>query len=86
MPLIYDSGYNLASGRKHKITFTKKTQYRAGAPYTPCNDSVPNLLKAIYGQVPDADYDYDEYNCFYTCTQKYVWVSFWATMFQQNQS
>ena len=72
MPLTYDSGYSLGTGRKHKISYTKKTHYRAGAPYTPCNDRVPNVLQVVYNQIPDADYGYHEYNCFYACTQRYV--------------
>ena len=72
MPLIHENGQYLMPGRKYKMIYGKKTHYRAGAPYTPCNDTVPTMLQVVYDRVAHAAYGYHEYSCFVVGTQTYM--------------
>ena len=72
LPRIDIEGIELASGRKHKIGYKKKTRFFLSSPYTDCTNEIPLVMKAMFDRYQGADYTYSQSLCFILCTQAYM--------------
>lgn len=72
LPLIDRAGIYLAPGRKHRLGYTKKTNYLLPAPYTTCSSTASAGLKAMYDQYTGVKYDYAEELCFKVAIQTHT--------------
>ncbi|CAF0778792.1 unnamed protein product [Adineta steineri] len=73
LPLIDSAGIALATGFKHRITYTKKTISYLRAPYSTCDDKIPSMMQAMFDNYQGAEYEYSEDICYELCTQVYVY-------------
>ncbi|CAF0894858.1 unnamed protein product [Rotaria sordida] len=73
IPLLEASGLNLIPGRKHKLSYRKKTSYFLSAPYTTCSDKVPLWMETVLNNYPIADYEYSQELCFRTAMQIFTY-------------
>ena len=73
LPLIEKAGICLATGRKHKLGYRKKTNYFLSPPYTACTDKVSTMMAAMFDNYAGADYQYSESICFQLCGQVYAY-------------
>lgn len=72
LPTIDLSGLALATGNKHRITYTKKSVSYLRRPYTTCTDKVPPMMQAMFDNYQGAEYEYSEDICYELCMQVYT--------------
>ena len=72
LPLIEVAGIQLAPGRKHKLTYKKRTHHLLPSPYTECTDKIPQVMKAMFRRYEGADYSYSQELCNTLCVQTYM--------------
>lgn len=72
LPLIDIAGIQLESGRKHKLSYKKKTYYLLPSPYSDCTNNIPQTMQAMFNRYSGADYAYSKALCYILCTQTYV--------------
>jgi len=72
LPLIDYAGMALATGFKHRFTFTKRTISYLHAPYSRCVDTIPPMMQAMFDNYQGAEYGYSEDICYELCTQVYT--------------
>ncbi|CAF4451190.1 unnamed protein product [Rotaria sp. Silwood2] len=70
LPLIDSAGMAVATGFKHRITYTKKIISYLRSPYSTCNDKIPPVMLAILDNYQGAKYGYSEDICYELCTQQ----------------
>ncbi|CAF0991743.1 unnamed protein product [Rotaria sordida] len=58
LPRIEAAGIELSTGRKHKLSYTKKTVYFPSSPYTACTDKLSLSMKLMFDNYNGADYGY----------------------------
>ncbi|CAF2515109.1 unnamed protein product [Rotaria sp. Silwood2] len=68
LPLIDSAGMALATGFKHRVTYTKKIISYLRSPYSTCNDEIPPMMQAMFDNYQDAEYAYSEDICYELCT------------------
>jgi Amiloride-sensitive sodium channel len=73
-PEINTRGLILGPGKKHRISFAKKTTYFLPSPYTTCTNQIPITMQLMFDQFNDADYVYGQTICYQDCTQVYLYV------------
>ena len=72
MPQIDLAAMGLGPGKKHVLTFRKKTNYFLPPPYTACTNEIPIALQLIYNRFDGVDYQYSNFLCYITCIQSYT--------------
>ena len=72
LPLIEVAGIELVPGRKHKLTYRKRSNYVLPAPYTDCTNQVSPGMQAMFNNYAGADYAYSQGVCYILCTQAYM--------------
>jgi hypothetical protein len=72
MPLIDVAGISLAPGRRHKLSYKKRTNHFLPPPYTDCTDKIPSTMQAMFDQYAGADYAYSQGVCYILCSQAYM--------------
>lgn len=72
LPLIDTFGYQLIPGRKHKIGYSKKSNFFLPSPYTTCSDTPTPGMQAMFDQFSNAMYAYGEDLCFTVALQAYT--------------
>ena len=72
LPQIDVAGVMLATGRKHKLGYRKKTTYFLPSPYTDCTNKIPLAMQAMFQQYEGADYAYSQSVCYTLCIQAYM--------------
>ena len=72
IPNMDGSGIQLAPGRKHKLSFKKKTNFFLPSPYTTCVENSPLSMKAVSDSYHDIDYAYSQLLCAKLCMQAYM--------------
>ena len=72
LPLVEIAGLELIPGRKHRLTYKKRTNYFLPAPYTDCTDKVTPEMQAMFDQYGGADYAYSQGVCYILCGQAYA--------------
>lgn len=74
LPLIDSAGLALATGYKHRITYTKKITSYLRSPYSKCDDKIPPMMQAMFDNYRNAEYVYSEDICYDLCTQVYMYI------------
>jgi hypothetical protein len=74
LPLIEKAGIQLAPGRRHKLSYKKKTYQLLPPPYSQCTTKIPLVMQAMFNQYQGADYSYSQVLCYTLCIQTYVYV------------
>ncbi|CAF0776680.1 unnamed protein product [Rotaria sordida] len=72
LPNIEAAGIELASGRRQKIAYRKKTTYLLSSPYTTCTKSVSPTMQAMFEYYNNTNYGYSEALCYQLCGQIYA--------------
>ncbi|CAF1035211.1 unnamed protein product [Adineta steineri] len=72
IPLMHWKGHYLIPGRRQRLTFTRKTQYRLPKPYSDCDTKVPYMLQVAFDHFGNASYTYEQYICATVCIQVYM--------------
>ena len=72
LPLIEVEGIQLAGGRRHKLSYKKRTNQLLPAPYSDCTDKVSLPMQALFNRYGDADYSYSQTICYSICTQTFM--------------
>jgi len=72
LPVIDYAGMALATGFKHRITYTKKTISYLRSPYSTCDDKIPPMMQAMFDNYQGAEYQYSEDICYELCTEIYT--------------
>ena len=72
IPMIDYAGMALATGFKHRLTYTKKTITYLRAPFSTCDDQIPAMMQAMFDNYQGAEYEYSEDICYELCTQVYT--------------
>ncbi len=72
LPLIAIAGIELAPGRRHKLSFKKRTYNLLSYPYSDCTTKIPLVMQAMFNRYQGADYAYSPVLCNLLCTQTYV--------------
>lgn len=72
LPLIDSAGIQLAPGRRHKLSYKKKTYQLLPSPYSDCTSDIPRVMQAMFDEYQGADYAYTSVLCYLLCTQTYV--------------
>ncbi|CAF0768717.1 unnamed protein product [Rotaria sordida] len=72
LPNIEAAGIELASGRRQKIAYRKKTTYLLSSPYTTCTKSVSPTMQAMFEYHNNTNYGYSEALCYQLCGQIYA--------------
>ncbi len=72
LPLIKDAGIQLAPGRRHKLSYKKRTYNLFSSPYSDRTNQIPLAMQAMFHQYEGADYAYSPVLCYTLCTQTYV--------------
>ena len=72
LPLIEDLGIQLSPGRKHKLSYKKRTYQLLESPYSDCTTKIPRVMQAMFDQYQGADYAYSPVLCYTLCIQTYV--------------
>ncbi|CAF1442690.1 unnamed protein product [Rotaria sp. Silwood1] len=73
LPLIDSAGMALATGFKHRITYTKKIISYLRSPYSTCNDEIPPMMQAMFDNYQGAEYGYSEDICYELCTEVFTY-------------
>ncbi|CAF3788252.1 unnamed protein product [Rotaria sordida] len=73
LPNIEAAGIELASGRRQKIAYRKKTTYLLSSPYTTCTKSVSPTMQAMFEYYNNTNYGYSEALCYQLCGQIYAY-------------
>ncbi len=71
-PRVDSVGMQLAPGRQHKLSYTKKTSSFLPPPYTECTDNINLGMQAMFDQFPSIDYEYSQAACVIFCIQSYT--------------
>ena len=74
LPLIDVAGIHLIPGRKHRLTYRKKTSYFLQSPYTDCTEKIPLSMQTMFDQYVGADFAYSQDVCRLNCKQSYTSV------------
>ncbi|CAF1003104.1 unnamed protein product [Adineta steineri] len=74
IPLMHWKGHYLIPGRRQRLTFTRKTQYRLPKPYSDCDTKVPYMLQVAFDHFGNASYTYEQYICATVCIQVYIYT------------
>ena len=72
LPMIEVAGIHLAPGRRHKLTYKKRTYHLLPAPYTKCTETIPPVMRAYFDQYRGSNYSYSQELCNLLCVQAYV--------------
>ncbi|CAF1274324.1 unnamed protein product [Rotaria sp. Silwood1] len=72
MPLIDIAGLYFGTGRKHKLSFTKRSYSILSSPYSSCTDQVSFAMQALFNSSGNADYGYSQLTCGILCGQAYA--------------
>ncbi len=72
LTLIEIAGIELAAGRRHKLSYKKRTHELLSSPYSDCTDEIPLVMQAMFDQYQGADYAYSPVLCNLLCTETYV--------------
>ena len=72
LPLIEAAGIQLASGRRHKLSYKKQANYYLPSPYTECTDKIPLAMQDLFNQYQGADYGHSQGVCYTLCIQAYT--------------
>ena len=72
LPLIDVAGIELAPGRRHKLSYKKRTNQLLSSPYSDCTEEVPLVMQVMFDQYHGADYAYSQVICNVLCVQTYV--------------
>lgn len=72
LPQIDIASIELAPGRKHKLSYKKRTTYLLSSPYTECTRKIPLVMQAMFRRYEGADYGYSQDLCYTLCTQAYM--------------
>jgi hypothetical protein len=72
LPLIDVAGIELVPGRRHKLSYQKRSSHSLPAPYSDCTDEVSPAMHAMFNNYAGADYAYSQGVCYVLCTQAYV--------------
>jgi hypothetical protein len=72
LPLIEVAGIPLSTGRRHKLTYKKRTHSLLSSPYTDCTNEIPQIMHAMFRRYEGADYSYSQELCNRLCIQTYV--------------
>ncbi|CAF0925314.1 unnamed protein product [Rotaria sp. Silwood1] len=73
IPFMNPNGIGLAPGRKHKLSFRKKTNFFLSSPYTSCTNNIPLSMKVMLNEYNGADYGYSQLLCYELCIQAYAY-------------
>ncbi|CAF1025436.1 unnamed protein product [Rotaria sp. Silwood1] len=73
LPNIEAAGIELASGRRHKLGYRKKTTYLLSSPYTTCTEKVSTIMQAMFEYYHNINYGYSEALCYQLCGQVYAY-------------
>ncbi|CAF1004824.1 unnamed protein product [Rotaria sp. Silwood1] len=73
LPLIEVAGIQLDPGRRHKLSYKKKTYQLLSSPYSKCTTKVPLIMQAMFKRYAGADYAYSQALCYMLCIQAYVY-------------
>ncbi|CAF0993422.1 unnamed protein product [Rotaria sordida] len=73
LPLIDSAGMALATGFKHRITYTKKIVSYLRSPYSTCDEKIPPMMQAMFDNYQGAEYGYSEDICYELCTQVFTY-------------
>ncbi|CAF4445417.1 unnamed protein product [Rotaria sp. Silwood2] len=63
LPLIDSAGMAVATGFKHRITYTKKIISYLRSPYSTCNDKILPVMLAMLDNYQGAKYGYQQCDC-----------------------
>ncbi|CAF3070916.1 unnamed protein product [Rotaria sp. Silwood2] len=72
LPSIESAGVELASGKRHKLGYRKKTTHLLSSPYTACTDKIPQNMQAMLEYYNNTNYGYSEMLCYQLCGQVYA--------------
>ena len=72
IPLIEQSGVELAPGQRHKLSYRKKRVDFLSTPYTECTNKLSAPMEAMLKNYAGADYNYSQAICYNICQQVYV--------------
>jgi hypothetical protein len=72
LPRVDIVSMELAPGRKHKLSYRKKTTYYLPPPYTECTNDISLAMHAMFDRYEGADYTYSQDICYILCTQTYM--------------
>ena len=72
LPLIGQSGVELAPGHRHKLTYKKKRVNFLSSPYTQCTRKLSTPMEAMLKNYDGADYNYSQSICYNICHQTYM--------------
>ncbi|CAF3328727.1 unnamed protein product [Rotaria socialis] len=73
LPMIDSAGMALATGFKHRITYTKKMISFLRSPYSTCDDKIPPMMQAMFDNYQGTEYGYTEDICYELCTQVFTY-------------
>ncbi|CAF3708227.1 unnamed protein product [Rotaria sp. Silwood1] len=74
IPLMHWKGHYLMPGRRQRILFSRRTQYRLAKPYSDCDTKVPFMLQVAFDHFGNASYIYEQYICAIVCIQVYIYT------------
>ena len=72
LPMIEIGGLELMPGRKHKLSYKKRSILSLPKPYSDCTDTISPPMKALFNEYNGVDYAYSQSVCYAICYQTYT--------------
>lgn len=71
VPLIDAMGLELATGRRHKLSYSKRETTLVSSPIKRCTQTVSDATAAVMANYESTDYAYHDIPCYQSCEQSY---------------
>ena len=71
VPLIEATGLELATGRRHKLSYTKRETTLVSSPVKRCTQTASDATAAVMTSYEGTEYAYSDIPCYQSCEQSF---------------